>query len=49
MMSNAIAERWSGGCRCELLDPTLIWNQAHLRRIFRQYETNTISTGLTGH
>jgi hypothetical protein len=35
---NAIAERWIGGCRRELLDRTLIWNQAHLRRILRQYE-----------
>jgi hypothetical protein len=24
---NAIAERWIGGCRRELLDRTLIWNQ----------------------
>ena len=36
---NAIAERWIGGCRRELLDRTLIWNQHHLRRILRQYET----------
>jgi transposase InsO family protein len=35
---NAIAERWIGGCRRELLDRTLIWNQHHLRRILRQYE-----------
>ena len=35
---NAIAERWIGGCRRELLDRTLIWNQAHLRRILRDYE-----------
>jgi transposase InsO family protein len=28
---NAIAERWIGGCRRELLDRTLIWNQSHLR------------------
>ena len=35
---NAIAERWIGGCRRELLDRTLIWNQAHLRRVLRQYE-----------
>ncbi len=32
---NAIMERWIGGCRRELLDRTLIWNQAHLRRILR--------------
>ena len=37
---NAIAERWIGGCRRELLDRTLIWNQGHLRRILRQYETH---------
>jgi hypothetical protein len=37
---NAIAERWIGGCRRELLDRTLIWNPAHLRQILRQYETH---------
>ena len=37
---NAIAERWIGGCRRELLDRALIWNQGHLRRILRQYETH---------
>jgi putative transposase len=42
---NAIAERWIGGCRRELLDRTLIWNQSHLRRILREYETTTISIG----
>jgi putative transposase len=35
---NAIAERWIGGCRRELLDRTLVWNQNHLRRILREYE-----------
>jgi transposase InsO family protein len=35
---NAIAERWIGGCRRELLDRTLVWNQAHLRRVLRGYE-----------
>ena len=29
-----------GGCRRELLDRTLIWNQNHLRRISRDYETH---------
>jgi putative transposase len=29
--ANAIMERWIGGCRRELLDQTLIWNQRHLR------------------
>jgi hypothetical protein len=37
---NAIAERWNGGCRRELLDRTLIWNQAHLRQILRQYQAH---------
>src|SRR5713101_2675443 len=37
---NAIAERWIGGCRRELVDRTLIWNQDHLRRVLRQYETH---------
>jgi putative transposase len=37
---NAIAERWIGGCRRELLDRALVWNQHHLRRILRQYETH---------
>jgi putative transposase len=35
---NAIAERWIGGCRRELPDRTLVWNQAHLRRILHKYE-----------
>src|ERR1019366_4564267 len=35
---NAIAECWIGGCRRELLDRPLVWNQAHLRRILRAYE-----------
>ena len=30
---NAITERWIGGCRRELLDRTLVWNQTHLRQI----------------
>jgi putative transposase len=37
---NAIAERWIGGCQRELLDRTLIWNENHLRRILRGYETH---------
>jgi putative transposase len=37
---NAIAERWIGGCRRELLDRTLVWNQAHLRQIPHEYETH---------
>jgi putative transposase len=37
---NAIIERWIGGCRRELLDRTLVWNQTHLRQVLRQYETH---------
>ena len=40
MRSNAIAEIWIGGCRRELLDRALVWNQAHLRRILHAYETH---------
>jgi hypothetical protein len=36
---NAIAGRWIGGCRRELLDRTLVWNENHRRRILREYET----------
>ena len=44
---NAIAERWIGGCRRELLDRALAWNQAHLRRILRDYETHHNQHALT--
>ena len=37
---NAITERWIGGCRRELLDRTLVWNQAHLLRTLRDYEAH---------
>jgi len=37
---NAIVERWIGGCRRELLDRTLIWNQSHLQQILRDYENH---------
>ena len=37
---NSIMERWISGCRRELLDRTLIWNPAHLRRVLRQYEAH---------
>jgi len=35
---NAIMERWVRTCRHELLDRTLMWNQAHLLHALRQYE-----------
>ena len=37
--ANAIMERWIGGCRRELLDQTLIWNQRHLLKVLREYES----------
>jgi transposase InsO family protein len=38
--ANAIMERWIGGCRRELLNRTLIWDQRHLLRVLREYETH---------
>jgi transposase InsO family protein len=35
---NSIMERWIQSCRHELLDRTLIWNQAHLQHALREYE-----------
>jgi len=37
---NPIAGRRTGGCRRELPDRTLAWNQAHPPRISREYETH---------
>ena len=31
--TNAITERWIGECRRELLDRTLVWNQAHIHQL----------------
>jgi hypothetical protein len=36
---NAIMERWVRSCRAELLDRTLILNQAHLLHALREYES----------
>src|SRR5207244_2808181 len=36
---NAIMERWVRSCRAELVDRTLIVNQAHLLHTLREYET----------
>jgi transposase InsO family protein len=36
-VANAFAERWIGSLRRELLDRTLIWNQAQLERIVTDY------------
>ena len=35
---NSIMERWVQTCRPELLDRTLIWNQAHLLHALREFE-----------
>jgi transposase InsO family protein len=35
---NSIMERWIQSCRHELLDRTLVWNQAHLLRALHEYE-----------
>ena len=34
---NGIAERWIGSCRRELLDHLIVLNEAHLRRLIRDY------------
>jgi putative transposase len=36
---NAIMERWVRSCRAELLDSTMIVNQAHLLHALREHET----------
>ena len=35
---NSIMERWVQTCRRELLDQTLIWNQAHLLHALREFD-----------
>jgi transposase InsO family protein len=35
---NSVMERWVQTCRRELLDHTLIWNQAHLLHALREFE-----------
>jgi putative transposase len=34
---NGVAERWVGSCRRELLDHVIVLNEAHLRRLAREY------------
>ena len=36
---NSITERWVQTCRHELLDRTLIWNQAHLLHALGEFES----------
>ena len=33
---NSLMERWTGSCRRELLDRTLVWNQRHLMIVLRE-------------
>ena len=35
---NSVMKRWIQACGHELLDRTLIWNQAHLLHALREYE-----------
>jgi hypothetical protein len=35
---NSIMERWTGSCRRELLDQTLIWRQRGLMIVLREHE-----------
>jgi putative transposase len=34
---NGVAERWIGSCRREILDHVIALNEAHLRRVIRDY------------
>ena len=34
---NGVAERWVESCRSELLDHVIVFNEAHLRRLVREY------------
>ena len=34
---NGVAERWIGSCRREFLDHLIVLDEAHLRRLIRQY------------
>jgi putative transposase len=44
---NAIAERWIGGCRRELLDRTLVWKRAICGGSCASTRPTTITTGPT--
>ncbi|MFG2656904.1 integrase core domain-containing protein [Streptomyces sp. NPDC048425] len=37
---NSIIKRWVQSCRHELLDRTLVWNEARLRHTLRGYEAH---------
>jgi transposase InsO family protein len=34
---NAVAERWVGSCRSELLDHVIVLNERHLKRLLSEY------------
>ncbi len=34
---NGVADRWVGSCRRDLLDQVIVLNEAHLRRLVRDY------------
>jgi len=34
---NGVAERWVGSCRRDLLDHVVVFNEAHLRRLVKDY------------
>ena len=42
---NSIMERWTGSCRRELPDGTLIWNQRHLMIVLRESQDFYTLTG----
>jgi hypothetical protein len=44
---NAVMVRWVQTCRRELLDRTLIWNQAHLLHALREFEQLTATYSAT--
>jgi hypothetical protein len=44
---NGVADHWVGSCHRELLDHVIILNQAHLRRLVREYTPTIMRTVLT--
>jgi hypothetical protein len=34
---NGVAERWVGSCRRDLLDPVIVLNERHLKRLMNEY------------
>jgi hypothetical protein len=46
---NGHAERLIGSIRRECLDHTIVFAEAHLRRVLKAYVFNTTSSGLISH